>query len=219
MNRTFLKRWIDPKKVFGTNKRRQRQSVFVSFFLILILIILTIITGIDFSDQIANPSPAMLVFLGQDAFMILAIGLLLLLNRRGFTLLAAYGFIAICMVGILLTLNDDTLLYSVLFFSLPIMAASFIIHPRASAGVAALGIIFYLGTPSSYAMIASGSVPMFLGNHRCSCHCVLVFFRPVRAGAARIGAIGTKIYRFIRKKPLLCLSGRREPGGAMGVSQ
>ena len=68
----------------------------------------------------------------------------------------------ICLVGILWSLDADSLLYSLLFFPVPIMAASFIIHPRASAGVAALGIVLYLGTPSSYAVIASGSITIFL---------------------------------------------------------
>ena len=70
MNRTFLKRWFIPEQNFSTDKRRQRQSLFLTFFLFLILIILGILIGIDFSDEIANPGPVLSTFLGQDIFLI-----------------------------------------------------------------------------------------------------------------------------------------------------
>ncbi len=162
MNRADFMRWFGLKKGLSSDKSSQRQRQFLSFFLILILIILGVLSLIDISDQIGNNSPTLTAYVEQDLLMILGVGFLIWLNRRGFTLLAAYGFIVICLIGVSLTESSEFLLYSMFFFSLPILAASFIIHPRAAVIVAALGIVIYLGNPASYAKIAALSTPIFL---------------------------------------------------------
>ncbi len=162
MNRINLKRWFGPKKGISLDKRSQRQSQFLSFFLILILTILGILCWIDISAQIANTTPALAIYVEQDLLMILGVGILIWLNRHGFTPLAAYGFILICLIGVGFTVNSEFLLYSIFYFSVSIFAASFIIHPRAVVVVAALGIAIYIGNPESYASIAVLSTPIFL---------------------------------------------------------
>ena len=70
MKRSFLKRWLNPEHNFSMDKHRQRQSLFLTFFLFLILIILGILIGIDFSNEIAKPGPVLSTFPGQDIFLI-----------------------------------------------------------------------------------------------------------------------------------------------------
>ncbi len=162
MSQSFSKWWSGQNDHSLSDRRRQRQSLFLSFFLFLIFSILAILCLIDISNAINVHNPDMWEFIGQDFLLLLGILLLYLLNRHGYTYQAAYGFIAICLIAVSWSLDPALLPYSLLFFPVPIMAASFIIHPRASPIVGVLGVLIYLGTPSSYKVISSGSIIIFL---------------------------------------------------------
>jgi PAS domain S-box-containing protein len=140
-----LFRWLGIKKNVFKNDYQRRQSVFLGVFLLLCLALESfyLISNVALDLFFWQPDTLSQHLVENFPFIGLLL-VLLFLNRLGFVHQSAYAFILFCLCVIPLKIQIEWVPYSLLFYVMPVIAASFVFQPKASLPVAILCIFSYL---------------------------------------------------------------------------
>ncbi len=143
MKRRSLDQWFDRLTSRYLDDRFNRQSLFLSGFLVLSLTVISLAQHWQ-PDRLAgefDPKKPELLLPGPDRFPGFYISARL--NWRGYVTPASYLYIGLMILGISLGFPGEEAQYILLMYVMPITAAGFTIRPRATFLVAGLCWVLY----------------------------------------------------------------------------
>ncbi len=136
--------WIDRvSAVKSTDPETQNRSRILSLVLLGVLLNLGLLTIFNFIDALVTPNSPSILYLITDAITIAFFLLLWQLNKMGKVQLASYLMLVTIIIGATYLVPFAELDRGLIIYSIPVMAASFLLFPASSFLFSLLASIFY----------------------------------------------------------------------------